>query len=421
MLIKNPLSPDRERTDSVQTFLIENNGVDKDKVADGLSIEMAEEWIADPLGGNSTGNAKAPLNIKKSSMLEQYGPNSKANQHLLVYSEIAAAEKPENGGEGDEKGQNHALTSHTGIGVGKKVAPIDDDDATVGGISAITAGSYSIADNASTSYADSIAAAGASSRRSKSYGSSKGSSKSTMSINQEAQAARSKARAQFYAELEETHKQMHGNDDDNGISSLNASVGDDSSAKASVDLNKLDIGDALSIATVSSTPINKVDVNTSASVDGSNVGAPASLVASPVASSPSAAVVRGKAVLSSGFSASTMSGKVSSASKASPKKKNKVAIIKPTTPEHDLRVMDTLDLGVNQGPSAGGGAMFEEGAGNLELPFEISLSSSTLQRHNHLLATSSEVDNALEHPNRKPTISNVAKSGAGTRDSNAKK
>ena len=133
-------------------------------------------------------------------------------------------------------------------------------------MSAITAGSLSIAENASTTYADSIAGS-ASSRKSKVSSSGKSSSKSTMSLNPEAQAARSKARARFYAELEEAQRQA---DDENTVSGGDAvqrgGAEEDVSVQASVDLNRLEIGDALSIATVSSTPIAKGGASSSRAV-----------------------------------------------------------------------------------------------------------------------------------------------------------
>ena len=224
-LKSNPLSPDRPQVDNVEAYLVDNNGVDKDKVADAISIEMAEEWIADPLGGNSTGSIKGSLPMKsRSAMLEEYGPNSKANQALPVYSEINAAEEQERRG-GDDL--STILTASLGVninpGPGEFNPQNDDDNATLGGMSAMTAGSISLAaDNASTAYADSIYGGGGSSSSKRrgvggpSSNSNRSSKSSTMSVNPEAQQARSKARARFYADLEEAQRQADGEDDDGG-------------------------------------------------------------------------------------------------------------------------------------------------------------------------------------------------------------
>ena len=48
--INDPLSPNRPLVGLAERFRLENNGVDKVGAQD-MTIEMAEEWIADPLGG----------------------------------------------------------------------------------------------------------------------------------------------------------------------------------------------------------------------------------------------------------------------------------------------------------------------------------------------------------------------------------
>ena len=83
--INDPLSPNRPLVGLAERFRLENNGVDSVGAQD-MTIEMAEEWIADPLGGKgAVGHVtNAKNNIARShdsnaetlrspvSMLEQY-------------------------------------------------------------------------------------------------------------------------------------------------------------------------------------------------------------------------------------------------------------------------------------------------------------------------------------------------------------
>ena len=92
--IRDPLSPDRPSVGIAERFRLENNGVDSVGAGD-MTIEMAEEWIADPLGGKSgvnhsielgIGNNEAGVNRSPSSMLEQYGPGvDTTGQKLAKY------------------------------------------------------------------------------------------------------------------------------------------------------------------------------------------------------------------------------------------------------------------------------------------------------------------------------------------------